>query len=49
MQGEPAAAAETCVTLQEPEVCHVFPWGSCPWIMTLAVARCTGSLEGRCG
>ena len=27
------AAAEACVTLQQPEACRVFSWGSCPWIM----------------
>ena len=32
MQGEPAVA-EGDVTLQQPEVCHVFSQGSCPWIM----------------
>ena len=31
MQGEPAAA-EAGMTLQQPEACHVFSWGSCPWI-----------------
>ena len=31
MWGEPAAA-EASVTLQQPEACHVFSWGSCPWI-----------------
>ena len=31
MQGEPLAA-EAVVTLQQPEVCRVFFWGSCPWI-----------------
>ena len=31
MQGEPAAA-EAAVTLQQPEACHVFSRGSCPWI-----------------
>ena len=31
MRGEPAAA-EASVTLQQPEVCCVFSWGSCPWI-----------------
>ena len=25
-------AAETSVTLQQPEACCVFSWGSCPWI-----------------
>ena len=25
-------AAEAGVTLQEPEACHVFSWGSCPWV-----------------
>ena len=31
MWGEPAAA-EASVTLHQPEACHVFSWGSCPWI-----------------
>ena len=31
MQGEPAAA-ESSMMLQQPEVCHVFSLGSCPWI-----------------
>ena len=31
MQGEPVAA-EAGVTLQQPEACHVFSQGSCPWI-----------------
>ena len=31
MWGEPAAA-EASVTLHQPEVCHVFSRGSCPWI-----------------
>ena len=31
MWGEPAAA-ETSVTLHQPEACRVFSWGSCPWI-----------------
>ena len=31
MQGEPAVA-EASVTLQQPEACPVFFWGSCPWI-----------------
>ena len=31
MRGEPAVA-EAGVTLQQPEVCHVFSQGSCPWI-----------------
>ena len=31
MQGEPVAA-EASVTLQQPEACLVFSWGSCPWI-----------------
>ena len=25
-------AAEASMTLQQPEACHVFSWGSCPWI-----------------
>ena len=32
MQGE-SAAAEAGMRLQQPESCHVFSWGSCPWIM----------------
>ena len=32
MWGKPAVA-EANVTLQQPEACHVFSWGSCPWIM----------------
>ena len=32
MQSKPTAA-ETGVTLQQPEVCHVFSQGSCPGIM----------------
>ena len=31
MQGKPVAA-EAGVTLQQPEVCRVISWGSCPWI-----------------
>ena len=31
MRGEPAAA-EACVTLQQPEAHRVFSQGSCPWI-----------------
>ena len=31
MWGEPAAA-EASVTLQQPEACHLFSQGSCPWI-----------------
>ena len=31
MQGEPGVA-EAGVTLQQPEVCRAFSWGSCPWI-----------------
>ena len=31
MRGEPAAA-EAGVTLQQPEACHAFFQGSCPWI-----------------
>ena len=31
MRGKPAAA-ETSVTLQQPEECRAFSWGSCPWI-----------------
>ena len=30
MWGKPVAA-EAGVTLQQPEACHVFSWGSCPW------------------
>ena len=32
MRGEPVAA-EAGMTLQQPEVHHVFSRGSCPWIM----------------
>ena len=32
MQGEPVAA-EAGMTLQLPDVHHVFSQGSCPWIM----------------
>ena len=32
MWGEPAVA-EAGMTLQQPETCHVFSQGSCPWIM----------------
>ena len=31
MRGEPAVA-EAGVTLQQPEACRAFSWGSCPWI-----------------
>ena len=31
MRGEPAAA-EASITLQQPEVHHVFSQGTCPWI-----------------
>ena len=31
VQGKPAAA-EASVTLQQPEACHAFSQGSCPWI-----------------
>ena len=31
MRGEPAVA-EASVTLQQPEVQHMFSQGSCPWI-----------------
>ena len=31
MRGEPAAAGAS-MTLQQPEACCVFSWGSCPWI-----------------
>ena len=31
MRGEPVAA-EACMTLQQPEACCVFSWGSCAWI-----------------
>ena len=37
MRGQPAAA-EATVTLQQPEACCVFSWGSCPWVTGLAVA-----------
>ena len=26
-------STEAGVTLQQPKVCRVFSWGSCPWIM----------------
>ena len=32
MRGEPAVA-EAGMTLQQPEACCVFSWGSFPWIM----------------
>ena len=32
MWGEPAVA-KGGLTLPQPEVCHVFSQGSCPWIM----------------
>ena len=32
MRGEPAVT-EASVTLQQPEACHVFSQGGCPWIM----------------
>ena len=31
VRGKPAEA-EASVTLQQPEACRVFSWGSCPWI-----------------
>ena len=31
MRGEPVAA-EVSMTTQQPDACHVFSWGSCPWI-----------------
>ena len=31
IRGEPAGG-EADVTLQQPETCLVFSWGSCPWI-----------------
>ena len=31
MQGEPVVA-EASVMFQQPEVCHVFSQGICPWI-----------------
>ena len=31
MQGE-LAVVEAGLMFQQPEVCHVFSWGSCPWI-----------------
>ena len=31
MQGEPAVA-EAGVTFQQPEACHMFSQGGCPWI-----------------
>ena len=32
MRGEPAAAAEASMTLQQPEARRAFSWGCCPWI-----------------
>ena len=32
MRGKPAVL-EAGVTFQQPEACHVFSWGGCPWIM----------------
>ena len=32
MQGDPAAA-EASVMLQQPEVCQMFSWRRCPWII----------------
>ena len=32
MQSEPVAA-EPGMSLLQPEVCHVFPQGRCPWIL----------------
>ena len=29
----PPGVAEASMTLQLPDVLHVFSWGSCPWIM----------------
>ena len=49
MWNEPVAA-EAVVTLQQPEVYHVFSRGKLsPDQGTLAVAGCTNSQEGRCG
>ena len=31
MRGD-AAVVEAGMMLQQPEACHVFSWGSCPWI-----------------
>ena len=31
MRGKPVVA-EAGMTLQQPEVHHLFSWGSCPWI-----------------
>ena len=31
MRCEPVAA-EASMMLQQPEACHVFSWGSCPWV-----------------
>ena len=49
MQGEPVVA-EAGMTLQQPEACHVFSWGSCPWITGLcqwqaAQASGTGGMD----
>ena len=48
MQGEPAAA-ETSVTLQQPEACHVFYRGSCPWITGPWQWRAAQALGGSLG
>ena len=47
MQGEPGVA-EAGVTLQQPEVCRAFSWGSCPWI-TGAWQYRTAQAPGRGG
>ena len=47
--GEPAVA-KAGVTLQQPEACRAFSWGSCPWITgpwQWRAAQAPG--EGRCG
>ena len=49
MQGKPAAA-ETSMTLQQPEAHRVFSLEKLSLDHgTLAVVGCTGSQEGRCG
>ena len=47
MWGEPAAA-EACVTLQQPEARNEFSRGSCPWI-TGPWQWCAAQASGRGG
>ena len=42
MCGEPAEAVAS-MTLQLPELCRVFSWGICPWIMGPWQLRATQS------